>query len=122
MKHDLYDGDCCIRVSRVEGRGSVTDRSENTDLRGDGEIQGGAKLLLNYRREELPYSAEFNTQTTNITFIQHAVSTVLCCFFTVSDHSLRYVRVCFYKSLILIITEYNETCYNRVISSFRCQL
>ena len=26
-------------------------RSENTDLRGDGEIQGGAKLLLNYRRE-----------------------------------------------------------------------
>ena len=36
---------------KVQGRGSVTERSENTDLRGDGEIQGGAKLLLNYRRE-----------------------------------------------------------------------
>ena len=74
-----------------EPGGSVTERSEDTDLRGDGEIQGGAKLLLNYRREELPYSAEFNTQTTNITFIQHAVSTVFCIFSTLHIHSNRYV-------------------------------
>ena len=29
----------------------MTERRENTDLRRDGEIQGGAELLLNYRRE-----------------------------------------------------------------------
>lgn len=64
-------------ISRAEGGGSGTERSDNTDLRGDGEIQGGAELLLNYRREELPYSAEFNIQTRNITFIQHAVIRLL---------------------------------------------
>ena len=52
MKLDLYDGDCSISV---EGGGSVRERSENTDLRGDGETQGGAKMLLNYRRERNLY-------------------------------------------------------------------
>ncbi|XP_044075085.1 uncharacterized protein LOC122886672 [Siniperca chuatsi] len=67
VKHDLYDGDGSISViSRVEGRGSVTERSENTELRGDGEIQGGAELLLNYRRERnfhIQQSSKYKPQT-----------------------------------------------------------
>ncbi|KAM7399975.1 hypothetical protein PAMA_004595 [Pampus argenteus] len=90
---DLYDGDCSIRVSRAKGGGSVTDRSENTDLRGDGEIQGGAELLLNYRRER-----NFHIQQSLIhepktfTLIQHAVIAVFCIFSTFSSHSNRVLQ------------------------------
>ncbi|XP_070774769.1 uncharacterized protein [Enoplosus armatus] len=47
--------------------GSVTERTESKDVRGDGEIQGGAKLLLNYRRERNFHIQQSPRHKTNFT-------------------------------------------------------
>ncbi|XP_029309102.1 uncharacterized protein LOC115022270 [Cottoperca gobio] len=63
--------------------GSVTERSENTDLRGDGEIQGGAQMLLNCRRERNFYIQQSSTYkpstlpSFNMLSLHHCVSSLM---------------------------------------------
>ncbi|XP_039672021.1 uncharacterized protein LOC120568513 [Perca fluviatilis] len=63
---------------------SVTERSENPELRGDGETQGGTELLLNYRRERNFYIQQRSIHKPstlplfNMLSLQHCLFPLLC--------------------------------------------
>ncbi|XP_051251520.1 uncharacterized protein LOC127360987 [Dicentrarchus labrax] len=78
--HNIHSfGKCCYQ--------SVNQEEENTDLRGEGEIQGGAKLLLNYRRERnfhIQQSSIHKPETlplSNMLSLHHCVFSLLFLYF-----------------------------------------